>query len=124
MYHPREERNMDNIINFPKQNFESFPTTEQQSVEHLETVRSEYCDAVVGDALEAVIGIFNSYGFTLRPDKNSIKDTVFLEETMKAFIYRQKHLEHPFHQIIESAISLPDEIQTQIDEKIKDKQLT
>jgi len=124
MYHPREERNMDNVIDFPKKSFESFPTSEQHSVEHLEAVRAEYCDSIVSDALDAVIGIFNSYGFTLRPDRTSIKDTVFLEESMKAFIYRQKHLDHPFHNIIESAISLPDELEKQIDEKVKETQLT
>lgn len=115
---------MDNIINFPKQSFEQFPLSEQQSVEHLETIRAEYCDAVVQDTFDGIIGILNSYGFILKPDKGSIKDIVFLEEALKAFVYRQKHLEHPFHEIIESVITLPDEDQKKAEEKIKDTLLT
>jgi len=115
---------MDNIINFPKQNFQQFPNNEQQSVEHLETVRADYCDGVVQDTFDAIIGILNSYGFVLRPDKGSIKDIVFLEESLKAFVYRQKHLEHPFHEIIESTITLPDDAQKIAEEKIKEILLT
>lgn len=100
----------ENIVGFPKKIPENFPHNIQESVEHIEAVRRDYCDEVSADAFEAMISVISNYGIqgTKLSDEH-IKDVVFLEETVKAFIYRYKKLHHPFHDIIEASITLPDE---------------
>lgn len=103
----------DNIVKFPNQPFESFPANIEESVTHIEAVRRDYCDQVSSDAFESLLSVVNAYGFNARTDKDHfIKDLIFLEETIKAFVYRYKHLHHQFHDMIEHAISMPGEIKS------------
>lgn len=106
---------MDNIIQFPAKNSEIFPSSAEESMEILNSVRKEFCDEVVADTLEAVTSVFSSYGFTPASDVQTIKDIVFIEEALKAFTYRYKNLGHPLHPIIEQTISVSDEIQKQLE---------
>lgn len=114
----------ENIVQFPNQSLDTFPSNIEESIDHIQSIRQEYCDEVVSDTLDAIIAVLNSYGFTIQSNKEAIKDIVFVEETLKAFVYRYKRLEHPFHEIIEQAITLPDDIQEQINKKTTEKKLT
>ena len=49
------------------------------------------------------------FGFTIKAENDHVKDLVFLEETLKAFVYRYKKIDHQFHQLIEATIALPDD---------------
>lgn len=109
-----------NLIKFPKDSFPLFPSTEQESLDHLNMVRQEYCDEVTSDVTEAIFSVLHSYGFILKSDNDHIKDVVFLEEAVKAMIYRYKKLGHPLHEIINNTVNLPDEAD---DEIVKEKQL-
>ena len=103
----------ENIVKFPKKPFESFPANIEESVAHIETIRKDYCDEVSADVFEAALSVVHNYGFSTRTDEdNYIKDLIFLEETIKAFVYRYKHLHHQFHDMIEHAITMPGEIKT------------
>lgn len=100
----------ENIVDFPKKIPENFPHNIQESVEHIEAVRRDYCDEISADAFEAIISVINNYGLqAVKLNDEYIKDVVFLEETIKAFVYRYKKLHHPFHDIIDASITLPDE---------------
>lgn len=112
-----------NIIRFP-QNDTNFPSNKQDAEDHINFVRQQYCDEVVSDTIDAIISVLNSYGFVARTDADSIKDIVFLEETLKALTYRYKKLDHPLHDIIDQSITLSDEVQKKAEEKFGDKQLT
>lgn len=113
----------DNIIRFP-QNESSFPSNDGEALDHVHFVRQQYCDEVVSDTIDAIISVLNSYGFVARTDADSIKDIVFLEETLKALTYRYKKLDHPLHDIIDQSITLSDEVQKQAQEKFGEPQLT
>lgn len=114
---------MSNIIQFPKNNINPHGL-EQNSPDLIYEVRREFCDEVVSDALDALVGIFGSYGVVSRGDVNSIKDIVFLEEALKALLYRYKNLEHSLHPVIEATISISPELEQQIHEKFNNKELT
>ena len=113
----------DNIIQFP-QNETSFPSSDEEALDQIHFVRQQYCDEVVSDTIDAIISVLNSYGFVARTDAESIKDIVFLEETLKALTYRYKKLAHPLHDIIEQSITLSEEAQKQAQEKFGEPQLT
>ena len=111
---------IDNVIQFPSKNSESFPSTVEESQEALVSVRMEFCDEVVSDTLDAVTAVLASYGFSLSNDVQTIKDVVFIEEALKAFTYRYKKLPHPLHDLIEQTITVSDDLKKHIEEKIED----
>lgn len=111
---------MDNLVIFPRNTLD-FPTTKEQSQEKLQEVRREFSDEVASDAFESVMAVLNSYGIGIKTDDNFIKDLVFLEETIKSYIYRHKKLEHPFHEMIENVITVPgDSVQESHEKSEKD----
>lgn len=112
---------MDNVIQFPKNN--SNPQSpDANSLEMIQAVRQQFCDEVVSDVLDAVAGILSSYGIMSNGSPESIKDIVFLEESLKALTYRYKHLDHSLHSVIEQAISISPEIEQQIKERYTENQ--
>jgi hypothetical protein len=56
-----------------------------------------------------------------RTNEDHIKDIVFLEEAIKAVVYRYKKLPHDFHKIAEDVVNISEEAQQEID-RIKQKE--
>lgn len=111
----------DNLVKFPNSDFQSFPTNVEESIEHLIMVRQDYCDEVCEDVMNAVTAVMSQYGFVVKSQENHIKDYVFLEEAVKAALYRYKRLDHGFHDIIDATISLtPEAAQELADRKEKE----
>jgi hypothetical protein len=96
----------ENIVDFPKKITDNF-ISKEQSLQHIEEIRKEYCNEIASDALEAVMSVVNNYGLQSKEDQPHIKDIIFVEEAIKALTYRYKRLTHPLHDIIESTVSLP-----------------
>lgn len=114
---------MDNLVYFPK-NSDNFPTTEQEYLDRITEVRKQFSDEVASDAFESVMAVLTSYGVTIKTTEGYIKDLVFLEESIKAFIYRHKRIEHPFHDMIENVITVPgDEHHQEKNEKTSDEEV-
>lgn len=113
----------ENLIRFPTQSEESFPSTHKEAMDRLIEVRTEYCDSVAEDAFDVVMQVLSSYNMYPRNnDEAQIKDIVFLEEAIKSVVYRYKKLPHNFHDITESIISITPEAQKEIDKnKQKEK---
>lgn len=111
---------MTNIIQFPKNNTNP-QSLEQNYPEIIYEVRKQYCDEVVADVLDAVGGILNSFGIVSNGSADSIKDIVFLEETLKALTYRYKNLEHNLHPIIDQVITISPEIEKEIQSRYTDQ---
>lgn len=109
----------ENIVSFPNNFTDNFPSTVEESLSHITAVRQEYCDEVTADVLEAVVGVLASYNIHINSNEEHIKDIVFAEETIKALIYRYKNLPHSFHSIIESVITLTDEAKQDLEDKKK-----
>ena len=116
----------ENILEFPKKNQETFPSSIEESILHITAVRQEYCDEIHADVMDAVVNILNSYGLVIKSEEDFIKDYVFVEEGLKALIYRHKRLPHQFHEITDAVITLTDEAKSEIAAKNKqsEKQLT
>jgi uncharacterized protein YwgA len=113
----------ENIVNFPKKGLEMFPSSIEESLDHIRSVRQEYCDEVADDVFEAMASVLATYGFVVRMNEGHIKDFTFVEETIKALVYRYKRIEHPFHEIIDNVITISDEVKEDL-EKAKEQQET
>jgi hypothetical protein len=104
----------DNILEFPISD-EMFPSSREEAMNHITQVRQEFCDEVSSDVMDALYAVLNSYGITVRPEPIHIKDTVFVEEAIKALLYRHKNIQHSFHEIAESVISITPDAQKELD---------
>ena len=103
----------ENIVNFPSKGLEMFPSSVEESLDHIQSVRQEYCDEVADDVFEAMASVLSTYGFVVRMNEGHIKDFTFAEETIKALVYRYKRISHPF--------TISDEVKEDL-EKAKDQQ--
>ena len=110
-----------NIIQFPNKN--GFDGVIPHTEEHLMLVRQEFCDEVVSDVMDAVTAVIASYGFKGYINEESIKDIVFVEESIKAFTYRFKGIHHNMHPIIDQTISITDDAKKHL-EKLEENELT
>ena len=111
----------DNIIQFPTKNISKiFPSNLEESLDHLEEIRKDYCDSVTEDAVEAVFSVFSSYGIFVKPDENSIKSIVFMEEAIKSLLYGEKNVPHSFQEIANSIITINDEAREEIERLIEE----
>lgn len=115
---------MTKVINFPQKIDSIFPTTSEEADEHIKDVRTKYCEEITSDVLDGLVSVLLSYGVHLKPQGNSVKDIIFLEESIKAVLFRTKGIEHPFHDMIDKSIVLPDEAEEKIKETIKENVLT
>ena len=108
----------ENLVKFPRSNSDTqFPTNIEESLDHIIAVRMDYCDEVANDIMDAVNAVMSSYGITVKPEESHIKDYVFLEEAIKAALYRHKRLHHGFHDIIDATISLSPEAEEELQKK-------
>lgn len=109
-----------NIVQF-KTSFELSPSSKEESQEHLQSIRQEYCDEVCEDILEAVTSVLHSYGFNIKSQENYIKDYVFLEEAVKAMLYRYKKIPHGMHEVIEATITMTAEASEELERMSNNK---
>jgi hypothetical protein len=124
MYAPLIGTVMDNIVQFPrKTTTESFPLTIDESYEHIENVRRDYCDEVCSDVMEAAFSVLASYGLTVVPNEQNVKYIVFLEEAIKSMVYTTKNLHHNFQELAESLVTLTPQAHKEISELAEEKQL-
>jgi hypothetical protein len=115
---------MDNILEFPKKiDDKNFPVSLEQSYEHIENVRRDYCDEVCSDVMEAAFSVLSSYGITVKPDEDNVKYIVFVEEALKAMIYSTKNLNHDFQDLAQKIISLTPQAHQDLQGIIEEKQL-
>jgi hypothetical protein len=110
----------DNVILFPsKTNANIFPSNVEESIDHLEQIRKDYCDEVADDAVEAIFAVFSSYGiFINKPDESSIKNIVFLEEAVKSLLYSIKNVPHAFQEIADSCVTIDGEAREELERLI------
>jgi len=115
----------DNVIDFPRKiDAKTFPINIEESFDHIEEVRRNYCDEVSADILEAAFSVLSSYGLTVIPDENVVKSIVFLEEAVKAMVYTTKKLQHPFQELALNVITVTDEARKDLEALLEEKQLT
>jgi hypothetical protein len=112
---------MTKILNFPQKTDSTFPSSDEEAQTHLTEVRQNYCDEISNDAMDAALSVIVNYGVYIKPVGSAVKDLVFLEEALKAILYRNKNLVHPFHDMIEKAIVMPDEERERLEELLKDQ---
>lgn len=108
----------ENIVQL-KPSFELTPSSIEESIDHLVAVRQDYCDEVCEDVLEAVTSVLHSYGFNIKSQENYIKDFVFLEEAVKAMLYRYKKIPHGMHEVIEATITMTSEASEELERMSK-----
>ena len=113
---------MGNIIQFPsKVDPKTFPINIEQSYEHIEEVRRDYCEEVSSDVMEAVFSVMTSYGMHVVPTEEIVKNIVFVEESIKALLLNIKKIHHPFQDLAEQTITLTDDAHKELKEIINRK---
>ena len=111
-----------NVIKFPqKTSTDRFPISLEQSYEHIENVRRDYCDEVCADVMEAAFSVLASYGLTVKPNEENVRQIVLVEEAIKAMVYSTKNLHHSFQDLAETLITLTPQAQIDIKEFVDDK---
>lgn len=106
---------MTNIVNFPKNTLDIFPSNIDESYRHIEEVRRNYCDEVSSDVMEAVFSVMSSYGITVTVDEDTVKNIVFMEESIKSLLYKMKKVQHPFQDVASATISLNDDAKEELE---------
>jgi hypothetical protein len=111
---------MTKIIKFPeKNNGEAGSSASlQETINQIEEVRKLFCDEVSSDVFEAALAIIGNYGLTMKSDMSYIKSAVFLEEAIKSYVYKLKNIHHPMHDIVDKTITVSDELEKEIEEKL------
>jgi hypothetical protein len=110
----------DNVVNFPNSKANVFPASIEESLDHIDVVRKEYCDEVAEDAVEAVFAVFSSYGIFVKPNEESVKNIVFMEESIKSLLYSLKKVTHSFQEIAENVITIDGEAREEMDRIIEE----
>ena len=111
----------DNVILFPsKNNANIFPSNIEESLDHLESIRKDYCDEVADDAVEAVFAVFSSYGIFVNPDEKAIKNIVFMEEAIKSLLYSVKNVSHSLQDIADSVVTINGEAREELERLIEE----
>lgn len=113
---------MDNIIQFPVKNTSKvFPNNIDQSYDHIEEVRRDYCNEVSADIMDAILGILSSYSISVLPNESVVKNVVFLEETVKSLVYSTKKIYHPFQEMAAQTITLTEDARDELKEILDSK---
>lgn len=101
---------MTNVIPFPRElSKESNPITEAEYAQVIGKMRESLADDVTEQMMQNNINMLYLHGMFGDLDELNVKDAIFLEETIRAIIYRYKNIEHPFHEVISDIITMPDE---------------
>jgi hypothetical protein len=111
----------DNVILFPsKTTSKIFPANVEESIDHIEEIRRDYCDEVADDAVEAVFSVMSSYGLFVDPGESAIKNIVFMEEAIKSLLYSVKKVPHSFQEIAESCITINGDAREEMEKMIEE----
>lgn len=110
---------MSKVIKFPEKNSEAGNSASlEDTITQIEEVRKMFCDEVSSDVFEAALAIVGNYGLSMKSDMSYIKAAVFMEEAIKAYVYKLKNIHHPMHDVVEKTITVSDELEKEIEEKL------
>lgn len=113
-----------NIINFPRYiTKETNPITQDEYIQVTGKLRESLADDITDTMMQACVNMMFTNGLFSDLEDLNIRDAIFLEETIRAVVYRYKNLDHMFHPVIEELIELPDDDDEDEDETVK-KDLT
>lgn len=102
----------DNIIPFPRDfNINADPVTKEQKDAMISSLRQEMSDEITDDLVQMIINLYHNYGLYVTPENINIKDCIFMEEVIRASVYRYKGIPHFLHEMIDDIVTLPDEIE-------------
>lgn len=104
--------NNNNVIQFPREIHKfSTPVNEEEKAQVMEHIRIDMSEEIGDQIMQNVIAMFHNYGLFEDIDELQVKDAIFVEECIKAAVYRYKGIMHPMHDMIDSSILLPDEVE-------------
>lgn len=102
---------MSKILKFPDKNGEAGnPASLEDTITQIEEVRKMFCDEVSSDVFEAALAVVSNYGLSMKSDITYIKNAVFMEEAIKAFVYKLKNIHHPMHDVVDKTITVADDV--------------
>ena len=109
---------MSNVINFPRYiTKETNPTTELEYIQVTGKLRESLSDEITDTIMQSCVNMLFTNGLFSDIEELNIRDAIFLEETIRAVVYRYKNIDHSFHEIIVDVISMPDDEDEDEDEE-------
>ena len=101
---------MSNVINFPRYITKNAnPVNEKEYSQVLGKLRESVSDEITDTMMQSNINMLYMNGLFSNIDDLDVRDAIFLEETIRAVVYRYKNIDHPFHEIIDDVIGMPDD---------------
>lgn len=111
-----------NIINFPRYiTKKTNPTTEMEYIQVTGKLRESLADDITDTMMQACVNMLFTHGLFSDIEDLDIRDAIFLEETIRAVVYRYKNLDHMFHPVIEELIEMPDDDDEEDDDEIENE---
>lgn len=114
---------MSKILKFPDKNGEAGSSASlEDTISQIEEVRKMFCDEVSSDVFEAALAVISNYGLSMKSDIAYVKNAVFMEEAIKAFVYKLKNIHHPMHDVVDKTITVSEDVESEIeklDESLK-----
>lgn len=96
----------DNVFQFPKDKIiREVPPNLEEIEKHRERGRQNYADDIVGDIIENLILLLDSYGVD-QDGKNFERDFTFAIDALRAMIYRAMNVEHSLHEFVDNHVSI------------------
>ena len=92
----------------------------EESIDHIEQIRKDYCDEVTDDAVEAVFAVLSSYGLQVNADEAAIKNIIFMEEAIKSLLYSIKNVSHSFQEIADTCVTINGEAREEMERLIEE----
>ena len=116
---------MSNVINFPRYiTKETNPTTELEYIQVTGKLRESLSDEITDTIMQSCVNMLFTNGLFSDIEELNIRDAIFLEETIRAVVYRYKNIDHSFHEIIDDVISMPDDEDEEDEDEVAEKDLT
>lgn len=96
----------DNVFQFPKDKIiREVPPNLEEIEKHRERGRQNYADDIVGDIIENLIALLDSYGVD-QDGKNFERDFTFAIDTLRSMIYRAMNVDHTLQEFVDNHVSI------------------
>ena len=105
---PKTTQNSNNVIQFPmdrvRRDFEQdfIPKNKRESLARQLKIRKEFADEIATFVMQNVYSQLSTAGLSMMNSHDSIIDSIFMTEILKASLYRKYKIPHSFQKIIDA----------------------
>ena len=114
--HQDINRDMDNVIPFPKAKREDAPPqSDEQLQDQVLRNKKKYVNNIVDHYTNQLAMKFVQHGFNLQ-DEDFLKDFSFSVESIRSGLYRTLGITHPFQELMDEAIETLEQFENELED--------